>query len=166
MLSRAARVAPRRWSRLLGSKIKKKGDKKSQDKGRGSSASKSIGREAQLLAQSGMQDAQSSFDKMAEKVLNAPPRKKVKYSEEERAEHHAIGRTYNIEMVRWHNKMNKAIHCRMKLKADAVRNLPEEVRLLAEQAPEATLPPAPLPIYHPSLIPFGREDAIKNRRIV
>uniref|UniRef100_A0A7S1UD07 Uncharacterized protein n=1 Tax=Phaeomonas parva TaxID=124430 RepID=A0A7S1UD07_9STRA len=100
------------------------------------------------------------LDKRIEAVMNHPQATRPEYSEEEKAEHARIGRTYNVESVKWHNKMNKAIQCRIKLKNDAIANLPEEVRKLAEAAAQPEMPPQPVPIYHPSLLPFGREDAV------
>lgn len=73
---------------------------------------------------------------------------KPKFSDEEKAEHFRIGRQYQINHRKRQNAMEKDLTNKIWLQHEALRSLPEKLRIAAEIIDETPPPPnRPWPVF-------------------
>lgn len=74
---------------------------------------------------------------------------KLKFSDEEQAEHNRIGKEYNRQSTQDHNRLEHDLTNKVWLQQEAMRALPPKLREAAEILDETPPPPhRPWPLYH------------------
>ncbi|CAM9881924.1 unnamed protein product [Choristocarpus tenellus] len=97
------------------------------------------------------------------KMLDSKPKPRPKLSPEEQARNNEIGRRYNQMMAKQHNQRMTGLRMKMKLRDDAIANLPEMLQHAARQ--NDTRPPPlnrRMARYTPPIPGFNPKDYLSK----